>query len=93
MILFIFNNFYYILIYLNKQTSYINLPRQHLRNDNVSGTLMIKALEPLNLKKDSGLLTGLLTHKIAPNIESDARDLVTLFYWYTHSLCAGCKKI
>jgi len=54
---------------------------------------MIKALESLNLKKDSGLLTGLLTHKIAPNIESDARDLVTLFYWYTHSLCAGCKKI
>jgi hypothetical protein len=93
MILFIFNNFYYILIYLNKQTSYINLPRQHLRNDNVSGTLMIKALEPLNLKKDNGLLTGLLTHKIAPNIESDARDFVTLFYWYTHSLCAGCKKI
>jgi hypothetical protein len=93
MILFNFNNFYYILIYLNKQTSYINLPRQHLRNDNVSGTLMIKALEPLNLKKDSGLLTGLLTHKITPNIKSDARDLVTLFYWYTHSLCAGCKKI
>jgi len=54
---------------------------------------MIKALESLNLKKDSGLLTGLLTHKIAPNIESDARDLVTLFYWYTHSLSAGCKKI
>jgi len=93
MILFNLNNFYNILIYLNKQTSYINLPRQHLRNDNVSGTLMIKALESLNLKKDSGLLTGLLTHKIAPNIESDARELVTLFYWYTHSLCAGCKKI
>jgi hypothetical protein len=24
---------------------------------------MVKALKPLNLKKDSGLLTGLLTHK------------------------------
>jgi len=93
MILFNFNNFYNILIYLNKQTSYINLPRQHLTNDNASGLLMIKALKPLNLEKDSGLLTGLLTHNIAPNIESDARDLVTLFYWYTHSLCAGCKKI
>jgi hypothetical protein len=27
--------------------------------DNASGTLMVKALKPLNLKKDSGLLTGL----------------------------------
>jgi len=80
MILLNFNKSYNILIYLNKQTSYINLLRQHLTNDNASELLMIKALKPLNLKKDSGLLTGLLTHKIVPNIESDARDLVTLFY-------------
>jgi hypothetical protein len=33
------------------------------RGDNACGTLMVKALKPLNLKKDSGLLTGLLTHK------------------------------
>jgi len=29
---------------------------------------MIKALKPLNLKKDSGLLTGLLPHKIVREI-------------------------
>ena len=29
---------------------------------------MVKALKPLNLKKDSGLLTGLLTHKILREI-------------------------
>jgi len=29
---------------------------------------MVKALKPLNLKKDSGLLTGLLTHKIVREI-------------------------
>jgi len=30
-----------------------------LRGDNASGTLIVKALKPLNLKKDRGLLTGL----------------------------------
>jgi hypothetical protein len=29
---------------------------------------MVKALKPLNLKKDSGLLTGLLTHNIVGEI-------------------------
>jgi hypothetical protein len=29
---------------------------------------MVKALKPLNLKKDSGFLTGLLTHKIVREI-------------------------
>jgi hypothetical protein len=38
------------------------------RGNNASGTLIVKALKPLNLKKDSGLLTGLLTHKIVREI-------------------------
>jgi hypothetical protein len=49
--------------------------------DNASETLMVKALKPLKLKKDSGLLTGLLTHKIVRGIlEADSRALATLFY-------------
>ena len=49
--------------------------------DNASETLILKALKPLNLKKDSGLLTGLLTHKIVRGIlEADSRVLATLFY-------------
>jgi hypothetical protein len=53
---------------------------EKLARCNASGALIFKVLKPLNLKKDSGLLTGLLTPKIAPNIESDARELATLFY-------------
>jgi hypothetical protein len=35
---------------------------------------MVKALKPLKLKKDSGLWTGLLTHKIVREIlEPDSR--------------------
>jgi hypothetical protein len=42
---------------------------------------MVKALKPLNLKKDRGLLTGLLTHKILQaRLEPDSRELATLFY-------------
>jgi len=49
--------------------------------DNASKTLMVKALKPLNLKKDRALLTGLLTHKIIRGIlEADSRALATLFY-------------
>ena len=49
--------------------------------NNASETLIVKALKPLNLKKDSGLLTGLLTHKIVRGIlEADSRVLATLFY-------------
>ena len=49
--------------------------------DNASETLIVKALKPQNLKKDRGLLTGLLTHKIVRGIlEADSRDLATLFY-------------
>jgi len=33
--------------------------KNHWGGDNASGTLIVKALKPLNLKKDSGLLTGL----------------------------------
>jgi hypothetical protein len=48
---------------------------------NASGTLIVQALKPLNLKKDSGLLTGLLTHKIVrERLEPDSRDLATVFY-------------
>ena len=49
--------------------------------DNASETLIVKALKPLKLKKDSGLLTGLLTHKIVRGIlEADSRVRATLFY-------------
>jgi len=49
--------------------------------DNASETLIVKALKPLSLKKDSGLLTGLLTHKIVRGIfEADSRAVATLFY-------------
>ena len=41
-----------------------NLLYRCSRGNNASGTLIVKALKPLNLKKDSGLLTGLLTHLI-----------------------------
>jgi hypothetical protein len=34
---------------------------ENLTRCNASGALIVKVLEPLNLKKDSGLLTGLLT--------------------------------
>jgi hypothetical protein len=45
---------------------------------------MVKALKPLNLKKDSGLLTDLLTHKIVREIlEPDSNDLAILFYSLT----------
>ena len=48
--------------------------------DNASETLIVKALKPLNLKKDRGLLTGLLTHKIVRGIlKADSRALATLF--------------
>jgi hypothetical protein len=49
--------------------------------DNASETLMVKALKPLKIKKDSGLLTGLLTYHIVREIlEPDSRALATLFY-------------
>jgi len=42
---------------------------------------MVKALKPLKLKKDSALLTGLLTYNIVREIfEPDSRVLATLFY-------------
>jgi hypothetical protein len=42
---------------------------------------IVQALKPLNLKKDTGLLTGLLTHKIVrERLEPDSRELATLFY-------------
>jgi hypothetical protein len=42
---------------------------------------MVKALKPLKLKKDSALLTGLLTHKIVRGLlEADSRALATFFY-------------
>jgi hypothetical protein len=43
--------------------------------------MMVKALKPLNLKKDRGLFTGLLTHKIVREIlEPDSKDLAIFFY-------------
>lgn len=49
--------------------------------DNASETLIVKALKPLNLKKDRALLTGLLTYNIVrDHLEPDSRALATLFY-------------
>jgi hypothetical protein len=48
--------------------------------------VIIKALKPLSLKKNSGLLTGLLTHKIVQDtLEPDSSDIVNFFYRPTHS--------
>jgi hypothetical protein len=47
---------------------------------------MIKALKPLNLKKDSGLLTGLLTQ--SPQILNLMQGFLSLSFIDTRTACA-----
>jgi hypothetical protein len=63
---------------------------EKLARCNAYGALIFKVLKPLNLKKDSGLLTGLLTQ--SPQILNLMQGILPLSFIDTRTACALAAK-